>query len=83
MKRKICFAMLTLTASLMMVFAVSPAPKAGDPCTDKYNSCKDVCSHDRSRCKARGAMPEACENHFNACVKECDKAKKDCEGKKK
>jgi len=81
MKRKICLATLTLTAGLMMVFAASPAPKAADPCTDKYNSCKEICSNALARAKATGSTPENAENRFNACVSECDKAKKDCESK--
>ena len=83
MKRKIFFATLTLSAGLMIVFATSPAPKAADPCTDKYNNCKEICSNNLARCKAGGSMPETCENRFKVCVQECDKAKKDCEAKKK
>ena len=89
MTRKICLATLTLTtAGLMMVFAASPAPKApapkaGDPCTEKYNSCKEVCSNNLARAKATGSTPENAENRFNGCVNDCEKAKKDCEAKKK
>ena len=83
MKRKICFAMLTLTAGLMMVFAAppAPAPKA-DPCTEKYNSCKEVCSNRQAQCKASGSTPENCENRFKQCVNACEKDKKACETKK-
>ena len=79
MKRKICFAMLTLTAGLMMVFAA--APKA-DPCTEKYNGCKEACSNQLARCKAGGSTPENCETRFKQCVNSCEKDKKACETKK-
>jgi len=82
MKRKICFAMLTLGGSLM-VFAADPkaAPKA-DPCTEKYNSCNDSCSNVLARCKAGGSIPENCESRFKQCTNDCIKAKNDCEKKK-
>ena len=84
MKRKICFAMLTLTAGLMMVFAAppAPAPKA-DPCTEKYNSSMETCTNQLAQCKARGSTPETCEARHKECLKECEKAKKACEAKKK
>ncbi len=79
MKRKICFAILTLTAGLMMVFAAAPA---ADPCTEKYNSSKEICMNAQATCKARGSTPESCEQRFNQCVNEAQVAKKACETKK-
>ena len=84
MKRKICFAMLTLSAGLMMVFAAPPkaaAPKA-DPCTEKFDSCKEICSNNLARCKVTGSTPENCQSRFVQCTNDCIKAKNDCDKKK-
>ena len=84
MKRKICFAMLTLTAGLIMVFAApkaDPSPKA-DPCTEKYNSCSETCTNQKVQCGVRGSTPESCEARFRQCQNECIKAKNACEKKK-
>ena len=90
MKRKICFAMLTLTASLMMVFAAPPAPApkapaskaATDACTEKYNKDVEVCKNAEANCKARGSTPENCASRHQQCMSEAEKAKKACEAKK-
>ena len=85
--------MLTFTAGLMMVIAgpsPSPkpaapkpgAPKGADPCTDKYNSSVEICKNNLARCKATGSTPENCENRYNVCMSEANKAKEDCQKKK-
>ncbi len=84
MKRTISFAILTLTAGLMMVFAASPAPapKAPDACAEKYKSSMDSCTNQQANCKARGSTPETCEARHKECVAAAEKAKQACEGKK-
>ena len=76
-KTKITVAVLTISGCVMMMFAAKV-----DPCTEKYNSCSDVCTNGQASCKARGANPEECEMKYKKCMQACDKAKKDCEGKK-
>jgi hypothetical protein len=62
----------------MVIFAAKV-----DPCTEKYNGCSDSCTNVQARCKAGGSIPEKCEKAYEICMKACDKAKADCDGKAK
>ena len=76
MKRKICVALLALSSGLMMAYAAEP-----DKCTEKSEASKKTCRFEQAQCKARGATPESCENHYKQCIMDADKALKDCQTK--
>jgi hypothetical protein len=67
-----------MSGCVMMMFAAKV-----DPCTEKYTSCTDSCVHVQAGCRARGAEPVECEKAYKMCLKDCDKAKKDCDAKAK
>lgn len=77
MKRKTCVALLALSGGLMMVFGATVV----DKCTEKFESCKEVCGIEEARCKSRGSIAEACHTRYKGCVADCDKALKDCQAK--
>jgi hypothetical protein len=79
MKRKICFTILVLSGCLMMVFAAGKV----DPCTEKYNSCIEICGNQKAQAIARGSTTENAEMRYKACMSDCEAAKKTCETKKK
>ena len=68
-----------MSGCVMMMFA---APTA-DPCTEKHKSCTDSCGTTQSQALRRGVDRLKAENAYNRCVKDCDKAKADCDGKAK
>jgi hypothetical protein len=63
----------------MMVFAAVPA----DPCTEKHKSCTNSCAITQSQSQRRGVDRLQAENAYKRCVKDCDKAKADCDAKPK
>jgi hypothetical protein len=76
MKRKTCVALLALSSGLMMVFAANV-----DKCTEKFESCKEICGNEQARCKSRGSSPEACNSRYKMCIADCDKDLKTCQAK--
>ena len=78
MKRKICSAILLSCSCLMFVAAGKV-----DTCTEKYNSCLEICENAKAKATAGGSMRENVENRFTACKNECIKAKNACEAKPK
>lgn len=79
MKKKISVAALIMSGCVMMVFAATKA----DPCTEKQKGCADSCANTKSQSLARGVDRLEAENTYKQCVKACDKAKADCDGKAK
>lgn len=63
----------------MMILAATPA----DPCLEKHKGCADSCAITQSQCIRRGVDRLQCENAYKQCVKDCDKAKADCDAKAK
>ena len=63
----------------MAMFAATTA----DPCAEKHKSCSDSCATTQSQALRRGVDRLQAENAYNRCVKACDKAKADCDGKAK
>lgn len=78
MKRKTCLALLALSSGLMMIFAADV-----DKCTEKFESCKVTCGHQKAQCMARGNDVAYCNNRFKQCTADCDKDLKTCQTKKK
>ena len=78
MKTKICAAALIMSGCVMMVFGAKV-----DSCAEKFKSCTESCMHIQAGCRARGAEPVECEKAYKMCLQDCDKAKKDCDGKTK
>lgn len=68
-----------MSGCVMMMFAAAPA----DPCAEKHKGCTDACAITQSQSQRRGVDRLQAENAFNRCVKDCDKAKADCEAKAK
>lgn len=75
MKRKTCIALLAFSSSLITAFAAEV-----DKCTEKFEACKVAANHELARCKARGGMPEQCENRHKGDLAACDKELKKCQG---
>ena len=63
----------------MMMFAATTA----DPCTEKQKSCTNSCGITQSQAQRRGVDRLEAENTYKQCVKDCDKAKGDCDAKAK
>jgi hypothetical protein len=63
----------------MMIFAATTA----DPCTEKHKGCTDSCANTQSQSLRRGVDRLDAENAYKQCVKNCDKAKADCDAKAK
>jgi len=78
-KKKISVAALIMSGCVMMMFAATKA----DPCTEKQKSCADSCAIAQSQSLRRGVDRLDAENAYKQCVKICDKAKADCDGKAK
>ena len=79
MKKQISVAALIMSGSVMMIFAATTA----DPCTEKHKSCTDSCGISQSQSLRRGVDRLDAENAYKQCVKNCDKAKADCDAKAK
>ena len=61
----------------MMMFAATTA----DPCTEKHKACTESCANTQSQSLRRGVDRLRAENASNRCVKDCAKAKEECDGK--
>ncbi|HSV61846.1 MAG TPA: hypothetical protein VLH83_00760 [Chthoniobacterales bacterium] len=83
MKTKLSVAALIMSGGVMMMFAATKADPKADPCAEKYKSCTDSCSIVQGQSLARGVDRLRAENAYNRCVKACEKAKTDCDGKAK
>jgi hypothetical protein len=68
-----------MSGGIMVMFAATKA----DPCAEKYKSCTDSCGFAQSRSLLRGIDRLQAENTFKTCMKDCDKAKADCDAKAK
>lgn len=68
-----------MSGCVMMIFAATTA----DPCTEKHKSCTDSCTNAKSQSLRRGVDSLQTENAYKMCIKDCDKAKGDCDGKAK
>ena len=79
MKKQISVAALIMSGCVMMIFAATTA----DPCTEKHKSCTDSCAITQSQSLRRGVDRLDAENAYKQCVKSCDTAKADCDGKAK
>ena len=79
MKKQISVAALIMSGCVMMIFAATTA----DPCTEKHKGCTDSCAIAQSQSLRRGVDRLDAENAYKQCVKNCDKAKADCDAKAK
>ena len=79
MKKQISMAALIMSGCVMMIFAATTA----DPCTEKHKGCTDSCGITQSQSLRRGVDRLDAENAYKQCVKNCDKAKADCDAKAK
>ena len=79
MKKQISVAALVMSGCGMMIFAATKA----DPCTEKHKACTDSCANTQSQSLRRGVDRLQAENAYKRCVKSCDTAKADCDGKAK